>query len=70
MSYAHPLPPPPLTESEAARVLGITPTCLRQWRHRQMGPRYLKVGAAAVRYRLDDLLEFMRPVDPAAKRAA
>jgi predicted DNA-binding transcriptional regulator AlpA len=39
-----------LDTEEAAKVLGIAPGSLRQWRKRGIGPRHVKVGRF-VRYR-------------------
>jgi predicted DNA-binding transcriptional regulator AlpA len=38
-----------LTETEAARVLGLAVPTLRRWRWAGRGPRFAKIGAA-VRY--------------------
>ncbi|WP_425408222.1 helix-turn-helix transcriptional regulator [Hyphococcus sp.] len=48
-----------LTESEAADVLGVSPRTLSNWRCRGGGPDYVKMGSKAIRYRLDDLNEFI-----------
>ena len=47
-----------LTDIQAARLLGISPWALRQWRVRRQGPAYVKLGRT-VRYRQSDLLEFI-----------
>ena len=39
---------------EVASYLDITTTTLSQWRHRNAGPPYIRVGGA-IRYRLDDV---------------
>ncbi len=43
------------TELEASKLLGFTPRALTAWRHRGGGPRFVKVSARAIRYRLSDL---------------
>lgn len=47
-----------LTNKEAARKLGISHRTLEDWRLTNRGPRFVKLGRL-VRYRLDDLLDFM-----------
>lgn len=46
---------PLLTEIEAADYLQLTPRALQAWRYKGRGPRYVKISARAVRYRLEDL---------------
>jgi predicted DNA-binding transcriptional regulator AlpA len=48
-----------LTEVEAARVLGLATTTLRRWRQIGRGPRWAKVGPAAVRYDLRELERYI-----------
>jgi excisionase family DNA binding protein len=57
----HPL----LSQAEAAEYLNIPEQTLRVWRHRHLGPAYLKVGRH-VRYRTADLDRFAesRVVEP------
>lgn len=47
-----------LTNKEAARKLGISHRTLEDWRLTNRGPRFVKLGRL-VRYRLNDLLDFM-----------
>jgi predicted site-specific integrase-resolvase len=44
-----------LDEDEVADIIGISPHTLRSWRvhGRQRGPRFLKVSARCVRYRVE-----------------
>lgn len=42
----------------AAEMLGATPSRLEQWRHRGVGPVYVKVGQS-VRYPVDELERFI-----------
>jgi predicted DNA-binding transcriptional regulator AlpA len=53
MNESHVLQPV-VTETEAARILGLSVKTLRRWRWAGKGPRFLKIGAA-VRYDLADL---------------
>jgi hypothetical protein len=59
-----------LTTAEAAAYMRISPYTLGYWRTRskpRCGPRYIKVHAHAIRYRLCDLEAYLesRLVDPA-----
>lgn len=47
------------TEQEAAEFLGLAKTTLNKWRHFGTGPKYIKLGKRAVRYRRRDLLEWL-----------
>jgi len=47
-----------LNDTEASRMLGVTEHALRQWRRRQQGPTFVKLGRV-VRYRTSDLLSFI-----------
>lgn len=46
---------PLLTEIEAADLLRLTPRALQAWRYQGRGPRFVKISARAVRYRPEDL---------------
>jgi hypothetical protein len=46
------------TETEAATFLKVKPQTLALWRHKSIGPRFIKVGKC-VRYRMDDLLTYL-----------
>ena len=50
---------PLLSEQEASQLLGISPKTLARWRWKGVGPAYVKVGVRAVRYREDDLRNFL-----------
>jgi hypothetical protein len=43
-----------LTETEVSEHLKVSLACLRRWRLRKIGPRFVKVGPL-VRYRPEDL---------------
>jgi len=57
-----------LTTSEVGEFLRISAATLKCWRRRKVrrGPRFIKVHARAVRYRLADIERFLdrRAVDP------
>ena len=55
-----------LTSKEAAKFLSVSEQTLSNWRCRKEGPKYFKLGAKMVRYRLKDLEEWMqqRYIDP------
>lgn len=55
-----------LTTKEAASVLGLTEKTLVNWRGRGGGPRWIKVGLRAVRYRRDDVTAFLVACEKAA----
>jgi hypothetical protein len=45
-------------EFAAAEYLGIQVTTLRDWRHRRVGPNYVKYLNKSVRYNLAELARF------------
>lgn len=47
-----------LRTEEAAKILGVSKFTLERWRVVGGGPRFYRIGARAVRYRLSDLLAF------------
>ena len=49
-----------LTTREAARLLGVSPGTLQNWRWRGEGPPIVKVGSQAVRYAQRDLDNYVR----------
>jgi hypothetical protein len=48
-----------LTETEVADLLGLSVVTLRAWRHRRVGPPFMRFGRA-VRYLTCDLEAFIR----------
>ncbi len=48
-----------LRQEQAALMLGLTPRCLENWRHRGGGPSYVRVSARCIRYRRSDLDEWV-----------
>ncbi|RIJ27715.1 helix-turn-helix transcriptional regulator [Henriciella algicola] len=47
-----------LGESQAANYLAVSPRTLRNWRTRGGGPKFVKVSARCIRYRLKDLVDW------------
>ena len=47
-----------ISDLEAAKVLGVSPSALRAWRQRGCGPRWFRAGRLC-RYRLDWLLNWI-----------
>lgn len=48
-----------LSTAEAARMLALKPQTLRKWRADGTGPKYVRVGSKAVRYRKRALAEYI-----------
>lgn len=48
-----------LTTNQVSTVLGLQPATLKKWRVLGIGPRYVRVGKRAVRYRLADVKRFV-----------
>ena len=46
-------------ETVAAERLGVSPGTLQQWRHRGVGPEFVRIGSRAIRYRTDTLDSYM-----------
>lgn len=42
-------------EQTAARLIGMTPRTLQEWRRTGTGPRYARISSRCVRYRIADL---------------
>jgi len=49
---------PLLTVDQAAEYLSFQPRTLDAWRVRGCGPKFVRVSARAVRYRIEDLVEW------------
>ena len=49
-----------LTETDAAKLLSISPRTLRNWRVLGGGPHYVKVSGRCVRYCYADLTTFIK----------
>jgi hypothetical protein len=66
-----PAQPVLFSDVDLSRHLGVSVACLRKWRIRGMGPRWIKLGAL-VRYRLVDVDTYLDscPAGGAEKSAA
>ena len=51
---------PLLTQFEAATLLHIEPRTLESWRQNRSGPRYIRYSRRCVRYRVEDLREWLK----------
>ena len=47
-----------LNEVQAADYLAVSPRTLRNWRTRGGGPKYVRISARCIRYRMSDLSEW------------
>jgi predicted DNA-binding transcriptional regulator AlpA len=47
-----------VTDREAAKILGVSVSCMRGWRYAGRGPRFAKIGGS-VRYARSDLAAFV-----------
>lgn len=47
-------------ETQAAKLLNVSVKTLQRWRCEGVGPRFVKVGARAVRYVRADLITFIQ----------
>jgi hypothetical protein len=48
-----------LTPAEAATILRVEPRTLEGWRRHRIGPRYFRYSGRCVRYRPEDLQEWL-----------
>jgi predicted DNA-binding transcriptional regulator AlpA len=48
-----------LDERQAAAYLGWTPRTMQQRRFQGAGPRFVRLGARSIRYRVEDLDDFI-----------
>lgn len=46
-------------EKDAAKMIGVSPRTLRNWRVTGGGPQYVKVSARCVRYRRADIFSWI-----------
>lgn len=53
------VPQPLMTELEAANFLQIQPKTLQRWRMQGVGPKCVKIGKKNIRYKMDDLMEWV-----------
>lgn len=56
-----------LTQGEAARAIGKSPSCLRRWAKVGLGPRFVRCGPRALVFPLADLKSWLErnATDPA-----
>jgi len=48
-----------LNEHNVAELLGVSVATVRRWRPLNQGPKFIRVGAASVRYRPRDVSEYV-----------
>lgn len=48
-----------LNEHAIAELLGVSVATVRRWRLLKQGPKYIRVGAASVRYRQEDVRAYI-----------
>jgi predicted DNA-binding transcriptional regulator AlpA len=48
-----------LNEHAVAQLLGVSVATVRRWRLLRQGPKFIRVGAASVRYRPEDLTAYI-----------
>lgn len=53
-------PRPLLDEKAVAAWLGVSRRTVQSWRQKGVGPTYNKLATGTVRYRLEDILDYMR----------
>lgn len=51
---------PVLTQTEAAALLHVEPRTLESWRQHRVGPRYIRYSRRCVRYRVEDLRDWLQ----------
>lgn len=61
---------PLLDERELAARLGLSLSTLRNWRAARRGPRFIKLGRRAVRYRAADVERFIADGERVSRDAA
>lgn len=59
-----------LSVPEVSAMLGLSPITLANWRCTGQGPRWVKLGLRAVRYRRADVLDFIQAGTVETARAA
>jgi predicted DNA-binding transcriptional regulator AlpA len=50
---------PLLNTLQAAEMLNVSPRCLSNWRHRGGGPNFIRLSSSAVRYRTEDVEDWL-----------
>ncbi len=49
-----------LTAEQVAVMIGVSASCLRDWRMKGRGPHFVRLGYRCVRYRLEDIERWRR----------
>jgi predicted DNA-binding transcriptional regulator AlpA len=49
-----------LDEDAVAEILGVTVGCLHRWRQERIALKFVKLGNRVVRYRKEDVEEFIK----------
>ena len=49
-----------LKEDEAGDLIGVTARCMQAWRCYGGGPAFVKISSKAVRYRVEDVEEWVK----------
>ena len=49
-----------MTGAEVARLLNVAPVTMRSWRHRNKGPKSIKLPNGSIRYRRADVEAWLR----------
>jgi phage terminase Nu1 subunit (DNA packaging protein) len=49
-----------INTAEAAKIIGVNPSTLNQWRVRGVGPRWYRPDYKRIMYHLADIEEFLR----------
>ncbi len=49
----------PISTEESAKLIGVKPRTLFDWRRRGIGPRYVQLTPSTVRYRRGDVRAFI-----------
>lgn len=48
-----------LTEKQAAEFLGFTARALQKWRIQGTGPKFVRISSRAIRYQVQDLIDWI-----------
>jgi predicted site-specific integrase-resolvase len=48
-----------MNDVEAAKMLGLSPQTLRNWRCKGLGPEYVRLNSRCIRYKLEALENYM-----------
>jgi predicted DNA-binding transcriptional regulator AlpA len=59
MATADNIPARLLDEQDVAEMLNVSVAVIRRWRLSKQGPKFLKLGRAVHKYRLEDVLRWL-----------